>query len=139
MIRNLLIVCAVFAAGWSAQAQELLLSAEGASAYPCQLAYELQHEDGKVIQQGFVELASAKDQAVVAVKLPRRFAVLVYEDRNRNEKLDRGFLTQPLELYGFSNDAWSPLSKPSVDDMLVPSSGETTSVHLVLRSVGTFK
>jgi hypothetical protein len=129
MIRNLLIICAVFAAGWSAQAQELLLSAEGASGYPCQLAYELQHEDGRVIQQGFVELTSAKDQAVVAVKLPTRFAVLVY----------RGFLTQPLELYGFSNDAWSPLSKPSVDDMLVPSAGEKTSVHLVLRSVGTFK
>lgn len=139
MIRNLFILCAVFAAGWSAQAQELLLSAEGASAYPCQLAYELQHEDGRVIQQGFVELTSAKDQAVVAVKLPTRFAVLVYEDRNRNEKLDRGFLTQPLELYGFSNDAWSPLSKPSVDDMLVPSEGEKTAVHLVLRSVGTFK
>lgn len=139
MIRNLLIICAVLAAGWSAQAQELLLSAEGASAYPCQLAYELQHEDGRVIQQGFVELTSAKDQAIVAVKLPTRFAVLVYEDRNRNEKLDRGFLTQPLELYGFSKDAWSPLSKPSVDDMLVPSEGEKTSVHLVLRSVGTFK
>ena len=138
MIRRTLTLLCICTLSFSAKAQLLSLSASGASSYPCSLAYEILDQDGVSIQTGFVEVNSSSDQVNIDVQLSDRFAVQVYEDENRNQKLDRGFFTQPLEVYGFSNDAWTAFSKPSIEEMLVSSKGRP-SVHIYLRSVGTIK
>ena len=138
MIRLILTWVFICTVSFTAKAQQLSLSASGASSYPCSLAYEILDRDGVSIQTGFVEVNSSSDQVNIDVQLSDRFAVQVYEDENRNQKLDRGFFTQPLEVYGFSNDAWTAFSKPSIEEMLVSSKGNPL-VHIYLRSVGTIK
>jgi uncharacterized protein (DUF2141 family) len=44
-----------------------------------------------------------------------RYAVAVYQDENRNGKLDKNFLGLPTEPYGFSNDARGSMGPPSFD------------------------
>jgi uncharacterized protein (DUF2141 family) len=44
-----------------------------------------------------------------------RYAVAVYQDENRNGKLDKNFLGMPTEPYGFSNDARGSMGPPSFD------------------------
>jgi len=46
---------------------------------------------------------------------PGRYAVAVYQDLNRNGKLDKNFLGLPTEPYGFSRDARGSLGPPSFD------------------------
>lgn len=43
---------------------------------------------------------------------PGTFAVTLFHDENKNEKIDKGFLGIPTEDYGFSNDATPVLSAP---------------------------
>ena len=43
------------------------------------------------------------------------YAVTVYHDENGNGKLDKGFFSNPLELYGFSNNARGILSRPEYE------------------------
>jgi uncharacterized protein (DUF2141 family) len=62
----------------------------------------------------------------------------VYEDANRNSQMDRGWFTQPLEKYAFSNNAWVTLSKPDLADMLVPRTGTKTRMVLTFKSVTDF-
>jgi uncharacterized protein (DUF2141 family) len=44
-----------------------------------------------------------------------RYAVAVYQDLNRNGKLDKNFLGLPTEPYGFSKDARGSFGPPSFD------------------------
>jgi uncharacterized protein (DUF2141 family) len=37
-------------------------------------------------------------------------------DQNRNNKLDKGMVGQPLEPYAFSNNARAPFSSPSLEE-----------------------
>jgi len=139
MMRTLVILLVLLCSWTFAQEKELVLSASGATSYPCSLAFEILAEDGAVVRAGFVELESPRAQAVITAKLPSKIAVQVYEDENRNQKLDRGFFTQPLEHYGFSKDAWSPLSKPSLEEMLIDVTGHRSRLHINLRHVGSLK
>ena len=74
---------------------------------------------------------------------PCRISVLTYnifhgEDANGNSKMDRGWFTQPLEKYAFSNDAWETLAKPDLQSMLIPKTGDKTRINLTLKSVTDF-
>ena len=40
------------------------------------------------------------------------YALMLYQDRNGNGKLDPGFLGMPKEPYGFSNNVRSPTGRP---------------------------
>lgn len=120
------------------QSHTIDLSIIDASQYPTRIAYEVQNDKGAVLKQGFIEVANASSHHEIAVDVSERFAVLVYEDANRNSKMDRGWFTQPLERYAFSNDAWVTLSKPDLQDMLVRKTGAKTSVRLTLKSVTDF-
>jgi uncharacterized protein (DUF2141 family) len=84
---------------------------------------------------GFAEIQSPVDTAYVEVQLPERFMVQVYEDANRNDKLDRGLFTQPLERYDFSNKAWVFLGKPDLADALVQRQGAVQYLHFELKDV----
>ena len=44
-----------------------------------------------------------------------RYAVAVFQDENKNGKLDKNFLGAPIEPYGFSNDARGSMAPPSFD------------------------
>lgn len=50
-----------------------------------------------------------------------RYAVVAYQDENRNGQLDKNFLGIPTEPYGFSNDARGSMGPPSFDAAAVNS------------------
>jgi len=110
----------------------------GASKYPTRVAYEVQNDQGEILRQGFFQVANAKTIYSVALGVSEKFAVQIYEDANENSKMDRGWFTQPLEKYAFSNDAWEVLAKPQLKDMLVPKTGEKTRIDFTLKSVTDF-
>ena len=45
---------------------------------------------------------------------PGIYTFAVYLDKNKNNKLDKGILGQPLEPYAFSNNARSPFTQPEL-------------------------
>jgi uncharacterized protein (DUF2141 family) len=47
---------------------------------------------------------------------PGTYTLAVYMDVNKNNKLDKGILGQPLEPYAFSNNARSTFSAPRVEE-----------------------
>lgn len=121
-----------------AQTHVIEMSFAGASKYPTRIAYEVQNDQGEILKQGFFNVADAKTAYRVALDVSEKFAVQIYEDANENSKMDRGWFTQPLEKYAFSNDAWETLSKPDLQSMLVPKTGEKTRIDLTLKSVTDF-
>ncbi|HCP41643.1 MAG TPA: hypothetical protein DIT65_07600 [Cryomorphaceae bacterium] len=109
-----------------------------ASQYPTRVAYEVQNDKGIILKQGFLEVVSASEYCEVLLAVSKKFAVLVYEDANRNSQMDRGWFAQPLEKYAFSNNAWATLSKPDLEDMLISRTGAKTRVTLTFKSVTDF-
>jgi uncharacterized protein (DUF2141 family) len=114
------------------------MSFAGASKYPTRIAYEIQNDQGEILKQGFFKVVDAKSIYRVALEVSEKFAVQIYEDANGNSKMDRGWFTQPLEKYAFSNDAWETLAKPDLQSMLVHKTGEKTRMNLTLKSVTDF-
>lgn len=57
---------------------------------------------------------------------PGRYAVVVLHDENLNRRVDLDFLGLPIEGFGFSNNALSPLGVPSFDaaSFIVPDEGQ---------------
>lgn len=116
----------------------LALSVQDASEYPARIGFEVLDAKGERVGRAFREVSGPTDVIEMKLDLPEKFWVQAYEDANQNGKMDKGFFTQPLELYGFSNKAWAKLAKPDVEEMLVPRTGATTKVHIKLRSVKDF-
>lgn len=121
-----------------AQSHVIEMTFAGASKYPTRVAYEVQNDQGEILKQGFFKVADAKSTYRVALEVTQKFAVQIYEDANENSKMDRGWFTQPLEKYAFSNDAWETLAKPDLQSMLVPKTGQRTRIDLTLKSVTDF-
>lgn len=138
MRRALTIVCFCFSVFLGAQTHVIAMKFSGASTYPTRVAYEVQNDKGEVLRQDFLEVKSPQSIYEVALSVSNRFAVLIYEDANANSEMDRGWFTQPLEKYAFSNEAWTTLSKPDLQEMLVPKTGNKTSIHFILKSVTDF-
>ena len=113
----------------------LYFTCAAADQYPARIAYEILDANEQRLAVGFAEIQSAADTAYVEVQLPERFMVQVYEDANRNDKLDRGLFTQPLERYDFSNKAWVFLGKPDLADALVQRQGAVQYLHFELKDV----
>lgn len=138
-MRTVLLFCfLVLVAKLQGQSHVIEMTFEGASKYPTRVAYEVQNDQGAVLKQGFFKVESAQKSYSLPLEVSEKFAVLIYEDANENSKMDRGWFTQPLEKYAFSNDAWETLAKPQLESMLVPKTGEKTKVPLRLRSVTDF-
>ncbi len=113
----------------------LYFTCASADQYPTRIAYEVLDANEQRIAVGFQDITSSRDTVYVAVELPERFMVQVYEDANRNDKLDRGLFTQPLERYDFSNKAWVFLGKPDLADALVERQGTEHYLHFQLKDV----
>ena len=103
--KKLLVIFACWAITLAAQEKPgLYFTCAEAEHYPTRIAFEILDTKEKRLAVGFLDVQSPVDTLYVEVKLPERFMVQVYEDANRNDKLDRGLFTQPLERYDFSND-----------------------------------
>ncbi len=120
------------------QSHSIAMQFKGVSEYPARIAYEVLNSDAKAITAGYVEVQEKQTVYEILVDVGEQFAVQIYEDANPHSILDRGFFTQPLEKYAFSNDAWQALSKPDVDEMLVQKTGEKTRLTFTLKSVTDF-
>ena len=135
-IKKILLIFACCASTLVAQEKPgLYFTCAAADQYPARIAYEILDANEQRLAVGFAEIQSAADTAYVEVQLPERFMVQVYEDANRNDKLDRGLFTQPLERYDFSNKAWVFLGKPDLADALVQRQGAVQYLHFELKDV----
>jgi uncharacterized protein (DUF2141 family) len=54
------------------------------------------------------------------------YAIALYQDLNRNHKLDRGLFSIPIEPFGFSNNFRPLFSAPTFDDCRFAVGGDTT-------------
>ena len=134
--KKILLIFACYASTLVAQEKEgLYFTCAAAEKYPTRIAYEVLDANEERITVGFEDIQSSRDTVYVDVQLPGRFMVQVYEDANRNDKLDRGLFTQPLERYDFSNKAWVFLGKPDVADALVKRQGPVHYLHFELKDV----
>lgn len=135
-IKKILLIFACCASTLVAQEKPgLYFTCAAADQYPARIAYEILDANEQRLAVGFAEIQSAADTAYVEVQLPERFMVQVYEDANRNDKLDRGLFTQPLERYDFSNEAWVFLGRPDLEDALVQRQGPVHYLHFQLKDV----
>jgi uncharacterized protein (DUF2141 family) len=135
-IKKILLIFACCASTLVAQEKPgLYFTCAAADQYPARIAYEILDANEQRLAVGFAEIQSAADTAYVEVQLPERFMVQVYEDANRNDKLDRGLFTQPLERYDFSNEAWVFLGKPDLEDALIQRQGPAHYLHFQLKDV----
>jgi len=135
-IKKILLIFACCASTLVAQEKPgLYFTCAAADQYPARSAYEILDANEQRLAVGFAEIQSAADTAYVEVQLPERFMVQVYEDANRNDKLDRGLFTQPLERYDFSNEAWVFLGKPDLEDALIQRQGPAHYLHFQLKDV----
>ena len=135
-IKKILLIFACCASTLVAQEKPgLYFTCAAADQYPARIAYEILDANEQRLAVGFAEIQSAADTAYVEVQLPERFMVHVYEDANRNDKLDRGLFTQPLERYDFSNEAWVFLGKPDLEDALIQRQGPAHYLHFQLKDV----
>ena len=134
--RTVLLLFTFFTSAVVAQEKPgLYFTCAAADKYPTRIAYEILDANEQRLAVGFAEVQSPVDTAYVEVQLPERFMVQVYEDANRNDKLDRGLFTQPLERYDFSNKAWVFLGKPDLADALVQRQGAAHYLHFELKDV----
>ena len=134
--KKILLMFACCASTLAAQEKPgLYFSCSAAEQYPTRIAYEILDANEKRLAVGFEDVQSPVDTLYVDVQLPERFMVQVYEDANRNDKLDRGLFTQPLERYDFSNDAWVFLGRPDLEDALVQRQGPVHYLHFQLKDV----
>jgi hypothetical protein len=135
-IKTFLLFWACAASTLVAQEQAgLYFTCASAAQYPTRIAYEVLDPNEERLAVGFEDIRSSRDTVYVSLQLPERFMVQVYEDANRNDKLDRGLFTQPLERYDFSNKAWVFLGKPDAADALVKRQGPVHYMHFELKDV----
>ncbi len=75
---------------------------------------------------GKIVPASA-DSLEFSFEIPKgEYAVAVYQDVNKNNKLDKGLFSIPTEPYGFSNNYRPLFSSPSYDGCEFKVAGDST-------------
>lgn len=79
---------------------------------------QVQNEAKKVLQRTRLPV-KATEMKVSFEKLPKgKYAVMLYQDENKNQKLDSNFMGIPTEGWGCSNDARGTMSAPAFKDQL---------------------
>lgn len=71
----------------------------------------------RIVQASVPALAEAV--AITVAVPPGAYSISVYQDANKNGRLDTNLLGIPSETYGFSNNARGLMGKPSFADALV--------------------
>ncbi len=113
-----LLLCSI---GLKAAAEDLTVEIQNvtSNAGPVMVAVYDKAEDFPAPQKGLTgQAVEAHGDSAVATfhgLAAGRYAVAVYQDLNRNGKLDKNFLGLPTEPFGFSKDARGSLGPPSFD------------------------
>ena len=74
---------------------------------------------GKQLNGKIVAIDQLKSKVTFTNLSPGSYAIAVYHDVNKNDKLDKNVLGMPTESYGFSNNARATFSAPSYQDAKV--------------------
>ena len=79
--------------------------------------------------------AKAGQTMVTIDNVPKgTWAVLVYQDENQNNKLDRNFIGMPTENYAFSRDARGKFGPPDFNDAAIEIGGDKVVVPIALKN-----
>ena len=87
---------------------------------------------GKQLKGKIVEISQLKCKVTFANLNSGSYAIAVYHDVNKNDKLDKNVLGMPTESYGFSNNARATFSAPSYQDAKVPCSKDK-SINITVK------
>jgi uncharacterized protein (DUF2141 family) len=79
----------------------------------------IEDKDGKALERKVEALKNTSCTITYAVPSNGQYAVSVYQDVNKNNKLDKNVFGAPKEPYGFSNNAKATFSAPSLKSKLV--------------------
>ena len=73
---------------------------------------------GKPLKELVIPVTSSKKDQVLNLGSWKEgtYTIALYLDQNKNNRLDKGLLGQPLEPYAFSNNARTTFSEPAVED-----------------------
>ena len=87
---------------------------------------------GKQLKGKIVEISQLKCKVTFANLNSGSYAIAVYHDVNKNDKLDKNVLGMPTESYGFSNNARATFSAPSYQDAKV-SCTKDKSINITVK------
>ncbi len=87
---------------------------------------------GKQLKGKIVEISQLKCKVSFANLNSGSYAIAVYHDVNKNDKLDKNMLGMPTESYGFSNNARATFSAPSYQDAKV-SCTKDKSINITVK------
>ncbi len=78
----------------------------------------VRNSSGKPLKELVIPVASSKKEQVLNLGIWKEgsYTLALYLDKNKNNRLDKGLLGQPLEPYAFSNNARASFSEPAVKD-----------------------
>lgn len=89
--------------------------------------------DGPPVAAMVMRLSQPQARMTVGPLPQGRYAVRVFQDINRNGKIDRNMLGIPSEPFGFSNDAMGSMGPPSFDQAAVTVGEGTTGIAIRLN------
>lgn len=93
---------------------------------------------GKLARQR-VPTASPTTEACFALPAPGIYAVAIYHDENGDHAFGRNLLGLPLEGFGFSNDAPTPIGLPEFSQVRFKAGSGDTVIRIKLRYVSAPK
>lgn len=82
-------------------------------------------KDGHTVAASMVQ-AAEKTVLTFRGLATGKYAIALYQDENRNGKLDTNVVGIPVERYGFSRNAQGRMGPPSFDDAAVDLQADTT-------------
>ncbi len=81
---------------------------------------------GKEVLKKIIPVEAKDFKYELTLPTTGKYAISVYQDANKNKKLDKNFWGAPTELYGFSNNPKVSFSAPSLQSKLIAISTKTT-------------
>ncbi len=88
----------------------------------------------KSVKGGALDLASSEAELTFEGLEPGEYALSVFHDENKNEKLDTNFLGMPKESFGFSSNPRIYFGPPDFDDAAI-TVGDGTAVEVKLKKI----
>lgn len=106
-VARLALAAAVVPAMSLSSAAELTIALTGVHSDGGPIRIAVQNDAARFPGPAFrgLELPAHASEATIRDLPPGRYAVVVFQDMNRNGRLDRGLFNVPTEPYGFSQDA----------------------------------
>jgi len=96
------------------------------------------HPDGFVRDAGRFLGASIRAESGIRRTVfsnlpPGRYAAIVFQDANRNGKIDKNLVGIPTEAYGFSRNASGFLGPPGFDDAAIEIADGSLSIQIDMQ------